>query len=311
MRFRVQIALSLVALAACVLAVAFSAASFTDSKQNSQTVSAIADWTAPSAEASVIAGESGTAGTIASGDKYYVYAKVSESGNPASGIASVKANVSAITSGGTAVSLTTGSYVVGGVSYNYRSAQLTAGSTLKAGTLAYTLALADAAGNSGEQSFSVTIETAAPFAGADFATENGRRNTEGQPEEGDSLFYTFTNAPKPSSIVPKWAGSGTASVTVSIEDDASDVVLTVSGATIGAVTIEGNYAANKKTAVFTKSSLSISGSVVTIVLGANSSNSKKDTNPHAPTWAPVSSILDLFGHACSTATVTGSKERQF
>jgi hypothetical protein len=308
---RATAALALAALAACALAVAFSAASFTDSQQNPQTVSAVADWTAPSAEASVIAGESGVAGKIAPSEKHYVYAKVSESGNPASGVASVKANVSAITSGSTAVSLSAGSYSAGGVSYNYRSAELTAGSALKSGTLEYTLALADAAGNSREQGFSVTVESATPFAGADFATENGRKNTEGKPEEGDSIFYTFTNAPKPSSIVPKWDGSGTASVTVSIEDESSNVVLTVSGATIGEVTLEGNYAANKKTAVFTKSELSLSGSVVTIVLGKNSSNAKKDTNENAPAWMPVASILDLAGNACSTAVVTSANERQF
>lgn len=121
-----------------MLAVGFSAASFTDSKQNPQTVTAIADWTAPSAEASVIAPTSGgTPGYLKTAKPtYYVYAKVSDSGNPASGITSVKANVNNLTSGQTAVTLTAGSYSVGGVSYNYRSASLTAG-TLSAGSKAY------------------------------------------------------------------------------------------------------------------------------------------------------------------------------
>ena len=309
MRFRVQIALSLVALAACVLAVAFSAASFTDSEQNPQTVTAIADWTAPSAEASVIAQASGGApGYLKSKATYYVYAKVVDSGNPASGIATVKANVSAITSGQTAVSLASGSYVVGGVTYNYRSNQLTAG-TLSAGSKDYSLALADKAGNSSSEGFSVTVLGA--FAGSGFETANGSDGNEGKPEAGDTVTFIYSSAPAPSSIVSSWSGSSPASVTVTITESASNDLLTVSGAALGTVELKGNYVS--KTVTFSGSSLELNDSSIVLTLGTPSSSSSlvDENGKKQPTWKPSSAATDLAGNACSIAGVNGHKDRQF
>ena len=56
-----RLALSLVALAACVLAVGLSGAAFTDSSQNPQTITADTDFLAPSAAASTIAKTQGGA----------------------------------------------------------------------------------------------------------------------------------------------------------------------------------------------------------------------------------------------------------
>src|SRR5262249_39584041 len=82
---------------------------FTDTAQNPQTLSAIADWVAPSTEASTIAiSEKDPAGYLKAGGTYFVYAKVADSGNPPSGIGSVTASVSAITSGQTKVALVAG-----------------------------------------------------------------------------------------------------------------------------------------------------------------------------------------------------------
>jgi hypothetical protein len=310
MRFRIQIALSLVALAACVLAVGFSAASFTDSKQNSQTVTAIADWTAPSAEASVIAPTSGgTPGYLKSAKPtYYVYAKVSDSGNPASGIASVKANVNSLTSGQTAVTLTAGSYSVGGVSYNYRSASLTAG-TLTAGSRAYSLALADKAENTGSAEFSVTVLSS--FAASSFSTTNVSGGNEGKPEKGDTATFAYNSAPLPSSIVSGWSGASPVSVTATITQSSSDDTLTVSSAALGTVELKGNYVS--KTVTFTSSTLSLEGNSVVLTLGtpSSSSNVEDDNGNRAPIWKPSASAKDLAENACSTASVTAGSDRQF
>jgi hypothetical protein len=309
MKFRVQIAVSLVALAACVLAVAFSAASFTDSEQNPQTVSATADWTAPSAEAGVIApASSGTPGYLKSKATYFVYASVVDSGNPASGASSVKANVSAITSGQTAVSLTAGSYTAGGISYNYRSAQLTA-STLSAGTKAYSLALADKAGNTSSASFSVTVLGA--FAGSGFETANVSGGNEGKPEAGDTATFTYSSAPAPNSIVSGWSGSSPASVTATITQSASNDLLTVSGTALGTVELKGNYVS--KTVAFSSSSLTLSDDSIVLTLGTPSSSSglADDNANRSPVWKPSSSARDLADNACSTASVTAGKDRQF
>lgn len=284
---RGAIALSLAALAACSLAAGFSAASFTDTSQNPQTVSAVADFLPPSASASVIAKtQGGVDGYIRAGGTYYVYANVADSGNPASGTASVKANVSNITSGQTAVALSSGSYTLDGVSYNYRSAQLTAGSSLSPGSKSYSLALADAAGNAGSPSYSVTVDNVA-LAGADFETANASGGTSGKAEKGDTVSFIFNKSADPNSIVSGWDGSGTRSVTVSIADNSSNDMLSVSGATIGTVALQGNYTNSGKTTTFTGSSMSVSGSTVTIVLGTDSSgNARTETSKNKPVWSP-------------------------
>ena len=69
-------------------------------------LSSAADWTAPTVTASVIAHSASGPGVKASGT-YAIYANVTDSGNPASGVSTVTANVGSITTGQTAVSLTT------------------------------------------------------------------------------------------------------------------------------------------------------------------------------------------------------------
>ena len=312
MRARAHLALSLAALAACLLAVGFSAASFTDTSQNPQTISADADFLAPSASASVIAkSQGGVPGYVKKSGTYYVYANVTDSGNPASGIASVKADVSAVTSGQTAVGLTAGSYSAGGTSYNYRSAQLTASSTLAAGSRSYSLALADQAGNTGSQSFSVTADNG-PFAAADFDTANASGGTAGKAERGDTVTYTFDTAVDPGSLVSGWDGSGSKSVTVSIADNSSNDTLSVTGATIGSVALGSNFTNTGKTTTFSSSTMSVSGAAVTIVLGTDSAgNARTETSKAKPTWTPSTSNYDLAGNACASTAVSGENVRQF
>lgn len=313
MRWHGMIALSLSALAACALAGGISAASFTDTSQNPQAVSAVADFLAPSASASTIAKtQGGVGGYIKKGGTYYVYANITDSGNPASGIASVKANVSEVTSGQTAVSLTTagGPFLVDGVSYSHRSAQLTAGSSLGAGVEPFALALADSAGNSRSQSFSVTVDNG-PCAGSAFDTANGSGNESGKPEQGDTVTFTYNKVPEAVSVLAKWTGAGAASVSVTITQSASNDSLSVAGTALGTVALKGNYVS--KTVTFSSSSITLTGNSVVIVLGsASSTSSTVDENANrAPVWSPSASAYDRAANACSTATVTASSDRQF
>jgi hypothetical protein len=306
MRARASAALALAALAACALLAGLSGASFTDTTENPQAVSAVTDFLAPTAGASVVAGSTGgQVGYVTTGGTYYVYANVSDPGNPPSGIASVKADVSSITGKQTAVPLVAGSYTVGGVSYEYRSAALEA--TSGAGSKSYSLALADSAGNSRSQSFNATVT--APFKGSGFDTANVANGTQGKAEKGDIVTYSFNNAPNPASIVSGWDGTGTKSVTVSITDNGAADGLSVSGATIGGVVLNGDFTEGATT--FSASSMSLNGSTVTIVLGTVSGNAKTDTNKRQPVWTPSGSNTDLAGSACSTATVNGANGKQF
>src|SRR2546423_382329 len=135
---RVLVAVALIAAAPAAFA------AFTSTASATNTVGTAADWTAPSVSSTVIAKQTGyLAGSIKQGGTYYVYANVADSGNPASGISTVKTDESAVTSGQTNVSLTAGSYSVGGITYNYRSALQTASSPLS-GTKNYTITSTDA-----------------------------------------------------------------------------------------------------------------------------------------------------------------------
>ena len=74
-----------------------------------------------------------------------MYANVTDPGNPASGVASVTANVSAISAGQTAAPLATtgGPWTIDGTAYAYRSTTLTADNPLAPGTKTYTLTMTD------------------------------------------------------------------------------------------------------------------------------------------------------------------------
>jgi hypothetical protein len=312
MRAQGVIGLVLAALAASALAVGFSAASFTDSTQNPQTLSAATDFLAPSASASVVGkAEGGTAGYVRAGGNYRVYANVSDSGSPSSKTSSVKANVSALTAGQTAVALTAGSYSFGGATYNYRGAQLKVDSGVGAGTKSYALTLLDGAGNSRVQSFPVTVDNG-PFAGSSFSTANGSGGNSGEPEEGDTIAFAYNDVPEPESIKSSWEGEAT-SVKVSIADSSGNETLSVSGVNLGSVSLKGDYVDSGKTVSFSSSSMTLSGGAVTIVLAepSSTSNLNDDNGSRAPVWTPSSAADDRAGNACSTATVTGASVRQF
>ena len=74
--------------------------------------------------------EGGLPGVIRPSGTYRVYAAITD---PGSAITAATTNASAITAGATASALTAGTWTIAGVTYNYRSAQLTAGNKLHRG----------------------------------------------------------------------------------------------------------------------------------------------------------------------------------
>jgi hypothetical protein len=195
------------------------------------TVTSTADWTAPTVGASVIAHSSKGPG-LGAGRTYNVYANVTDSGNPASGVSTVTANVSSITSGSTAVALTScsSSCTVGGVTYAYKSAQLTAGSGLAAGSVSYTVSGKDVAGNTGSAtSFSVTADNTIPTVGAGVVAHA----TAGAAIKRGGTYFVYANASD--------SGSGVDTITAnvgSITSGQSSVALTScsSSCTVGSTT---------------------------------------------------------------------------
>ncbi|MGN6201786.1 MAG: hypothetical protein ACTHNY_05220, partial [Solirubrobacterales bacterium] len=243
-------------------------------------ITAAADFRAPTVSASVATKTAGgTVGQIKKGGTYYVYANVSDTGNPASGVATVTANVSTITSGSTAVALTAGSFTAGGVSYGYRSASLTAGSSLAAGSYSYSLTSTDVAGNSATSSgYSVVVDNTVP-AGSAVTTTNGG-STNGLAQAGDTISFTYSKAIDPNSILAGWSGTSTGVVlrlnngtgsgndTVTIYNATNSTQLPLGSVNLGRT----DYTAANITfgATGTASSMAMSGNTVTITLGTQS-----------------------------------------
>lgn len=286
-------------------------------------ITAATDFRAPTASASVIGKTAGgLTGSIKKAGTYYVYANVSDTGNPASGIATVTTNVNSITSGSTAVALVAGSYTAGGTSYNYRSASLTAGSSLAAGSYSYSLTLTDAAGNSATQSgFSVTVDNTAP-SGTDVQIVNGGA-TSGLAEAGDKVTFTFSKAIDPNSILAGWSsgttnvvvrlnnGSGSGNDTVTIFNSTNTTQLPLGSVNLGRTDYTGANLTFGATG--TASSMTMSGSTVTIVLGTQSAAATTAASTGTMTWTPSATATDAAGNAVSTTTVTesGAADKEF
>ncbi|MEX0790281.1 MAG: Ig-like domain-containing protein [Actinomycetota bacterium] len=170
------------------------------------------DTTAPVVLNSVISKEIGfLSGSIKNSGKYFVYANIVETGG---GVAAETANVSAISSGGAALTLTAGSYSTEGIPYNYRSVLQTA--LASPGTTYSILSTTDVAGNTQSQSnHTVIVDNTAPTA-TDIQTANFG-STVGRAEAGDTITFTFSERIDPESILSGWNGTST-NVTVRVID---------------------------------------------------------------------------------------------
>lgn len=284
------------------------------------TITSAADFVAPKSSPTTIAKSAGgTPGFIKKGGTYFVYANVTDSGNPASGVAGVTADVSAITSGATAVALSAGSFTVNGETFNRRSASLTAGSTLAEGALGYSLALTDLAGNSATESgLTVTVDNKVPTA-TDVQTANGS-TTAGLAQLGDTITFTYSEPPDPNSILAGWTGAS-ANVVVRLTNATNDTV-TVFNSTnttqlnLGSVSLgRSDYTTANLTfgATGTASKIVLSGNSVVVTLGTQSAAATTAAATGTMVWTPSASATDRAGNAASTttATETGAADKEF
>ena len=100
---------------------------------------------------------------------YYAYAGATDTGNPASGVASLTADLSSLSSGQSAVALSGGSYPMQGVTYGYRSGPRLA--TSAAGSYTYSMTSTDNAANTRVQTgFPATVVAAASPVSAVYLT---------------------------------------------------------------------------------------------------------------------------------------------
>jgi signal peptidase I len=272
------------------------------------TLSAVADWLAPAVDAAAVGkAAGGSTGAIHQGGDYRIYANVSDAGNPASGTSTVTANAGSISTGLTTVALSAGSFSAQNVSYNRRSALLTANAALSEGSYATTIATADAAANSAVVSGpSVTVDNVAPT-GSLVQIDNGSLVV-GHPDSGDVVTFGWSETLDPSSMLAGWSGSATA-VQVFIADvGASDVVSIRSSGGIalpaGTITTNSQYATTDTTftATMVQSGASIVVTLGTLVTGTVNTNAKKA----ALSWSAgdFPGATDAAGNALIGSTIT-------
>lgn len=320
--------LAAVALLALVAIPAAIAAFSARTQNEGDTVTAAPDFVAPVITATVVAkSEGGVVGFVRKGGVYFVYANVSaDTGNPASGLATVKANVAELTSGQTVVVLTAGSYTAGGAGYGYRSGELTANATIE-GAKSYSVTATDNAGNARTLAGTATVDNVVPTT-VDIQTTNGG-TTVGKPEEKDTITYTFSEPMDPQSILAGWNGTAT-NVVVRMFDNGllglptGNDELVVYNATntaqlpLGTVNMgRGDYVAGLLGGAInfgasgTKTTMVMSGNAITITLGTQGAEGvlvgpTTAAGTGAMIWTPVSTPYDRAGNVMSTATASQS-----
>jgi hypothetical protein len=299
------------------------------------TFTAVSDWVAPQASSTVIAKATGyLAGSIKQAGLYYVYANVSDSGNPASGLSAVTADVSSLTAGAVAIPLVAGSYSVNGVSYTHRSAVLTALAVLGAGSKSYSISATDLALNSRTQTgFTGTVDNTAPTA-SDVQTTNHAGGTAGKAEMGDTITFTFSEQIDPQSILSGWTGAST-SVVVRVIDGGCTLVLcgddsfaiynaaNSSQLPLGTVDLNasnytgGGLLGTQPPALFgatgTASTMVLSGSTITITLGTQSGEAADTGSSTTTAWGSSITAYDAAGNNATGNTVneSGGGDREF
>ena len=319
---RVWAGLALAALLAAV-AIGGTAAAFSGMANNSSNqVSAAPDFAAPQVSSAVIAKTPGyDPSYVKQGGNYFVYANVAaDTGNPASGIATVRANLSSFDTGQTAVAMTAGSYSVAGVAYNYRSASLGADNPLTAGSRAFSVTATDNALNASNFNGSLTVDNTAPTA-SDVQTANGG-SVAGRPELNDTITFTFSEPIDPESVLSGWNGAQT-DVVVRINNNAvgNDQLQIYNAANaaqlpLGSVDLgRSDYVNANRTfgATGTKGKMTRSGNSITIVLGTQSGAGTTAAANGTMSWSSSTTPYDRAGNASAgnTAGETGTADREF
>lgn len=312
-----------VAVFACAQLLGATTSSFSDSTASSgNAVTAAADWTAPTISAVVLQkSEGGVINKFHANETFYIYASVADTGNPAAGIGTITATTTNIATVSSAT-LTSGSWTVSGTAYNYRTALLTAKSTLLSQSYSYSLSVSDSAGNGPTTSSPNVTSSNVTLAPSSFLTTNVV--TAGKALATDRITFTYSSAPDPESIFPGWNGTSR-TVDVKLADGAvysmssltQDVVGVADSAgnvtSLGYIVTGGNYVATSKTVSFTGSTIALSGSTYTVTLGTPSLSTDllTDSGSRTAIWYSYATAFDTFGNASSAATITGISRIQF
>jgi hypothetical protein len=139
--------------------------------------------------------------------------------------------------------------------------------------------------------------------------------TAGLPQQSDTLVFTFSEQIAPGTIVAGWNGTGTQTVTVTLDTGNH---LSLTGATLinGFVTLGGaGYVQSGKTVVFTNSTIAQSGGTITLTLGTPDKPQFLQTGTAGnSSWPVAAGLTDIAGNTLTTPvtkTETGGSDAEF
>jgi chitinase len=157
------------------------------------------------------------------------------------------------------------------------------------------------------------VDNTAPTA-TDIQTTNASGGTVGKAEQGDTIVFTFSEQIAPGTIVAGWNGTGTQTVTVTLDNAA----FSLAGATLvtTSVTLPAGYTSPaNKTVVFSNSTIAQSGNVLTVTLGAPDKPQWVGTgNAGQMSWPVAAGLKDIAGNTLVTPVTkleTGGSDAEF
>jgi len=159
--------------------------------------SATIDSTPPTVTGAVVVNSSPSdTGYVKPGNSYVVYANAADT----AGLSTLTADVSALTTGQTALALSacTTSCTFGGVTYGYKSVAKTAGTSIADGPAAFTVTATDKAANTTPATYSVTVDSTGPTVSG-VAVANTTTNAAGWLHQGGA-YAVYANVADPSGV---------------------------------------------------------------------------------------------------------------
>jgi hypothetical protein len=278
---------------------------------------AASDWVGPTVTSATISPTSlgspvGSPGFLHQAGTYRVYANIAD-GN--SGMASASVNLfNESGAGASAVTLVAGSYTVAGASYTYATAQQSASILLPEGSRQFTVTTVDNAGNSTAFTSSVAIDNTAPT-GSDIQTVNAAGGTNGRPELGDKVIFTFSEPIAPTSVLAGWDGSSTNVVFRFINGNPTDSYAVYNPTNtvqlpLGLVNTGKKYVTGTINfgATGMPSTMVMSGSTITVTLGtSDNANAAGTANGGVNmTWSTSAAVTDRAANLLLASAVLES-----
>lgn len=165
------------------------------------------------------------------------------------------------------------------------------------------IASAHLSANTGDLSPATTLtlvrDTVVPTA-ATIKGNNG--GVAGTVDAGDTVVYTFSEAPDPASIQAGWNGAS-AAVTANINNAGTADTVTVGNTNLGTVNTAANYVTASRTC--TTSTIVLAGSVLTLTLGT-CGNGTSNVATSAFIWTPTSTMTDRAKNPMATTARTAT-----